>query len=129
MKNDFEYKYIAPTSEERKEIESIRNSYITKEKSISKLDHLRKLDNKVKELPQLISLIDGIVGILLFGLGLTMILEWSMLIWGIVVCIVLLVPIALAYPIYNIMTKRLKEKYSEEIIQLSNELLNQKQDN
>ena len=121
--NHFKYNYSAPTSEERKEIESIRNSYIPKNNVNEKLTRLRKIDGKVKDTPVLVSLIIGIVGLLIFGLGLAMILEWNILAWGIVVAVVGMVPIFLAYPIYIKMDKKLKNKYTEEILKLSDELL------
>lgn len=124
-KNDFEFNYSAPTTQERKEIESIRNSYLNpQQKEKTKLDILRSLDWKVKNIPCIWALAIGIIGLLIFGLGMTMILEWSLLVWGIVVCVISCAPIILAYPIYNILTKRMREKYSEEIIKLSEELLN-----
>ena len=122
--NDFEFNYSAPTTQERREIESIRNSYLTQNKSTDKLSHLRKLDNKVKNTPVILSLILGVVGILIFGLGLSMILEWTLYIWGSMVCAVGLIPVSLAYPTYLKATKILKEKYSEEILKISDELLN-----
>lgn len=124
-KNDFEFNYSAPTTQERKEIESIRNSYLkpkTKEKT--KLDILRSLDWKVKNIPFIWSLVIGIVGTLIFGLGLTMILEWSLLVWGIVVCVVACAPIILAYPTFNLLNKSMHDKYSQQILKLSEELLN-----
>lgn len=124
--NDFEFKYVAPTSEERREIESIRKSYAPQEKQVSKLEYLRKLDNKVKNIPQVVSLILGICGILIFGLGMTMMLEWTLYVWGVVVCVVGAIPMALAYPAYNKATKKLKDKYGDEIIRISDELLNDK---
>lgn len=124
-KNDFEYKYTAPTTQERKEIESIRNSYILPKKSISKLDLLRKLDSNVKNIPIMLSLIVGIVGTLIFGLGLTFVLEWNNLVWGIVLCSIALIPIGLAYLVYQKSSKHMKEKYSDQIIKLSEELLNE----
>ena len=111
--NDFEFKYIAPTSEERKEIESIRNSYITKNKSSNKLETLRKLDNKVKNTPTIISLIIGIVGTLIFGLGFTMILEWNLIAWGVVVSFIGLVVMTITYSIHVKISKYLKVKYSK----------------
>lgn len=123
--NDFEYNYVAPTSEERKEIESIRNNYISQNKSVDKLEILRKLDNKVKSIPTIISLIFGIVGLLIFGLGLTMILEWKVTIGGIIVGAIGVIPMILAYPMYRKISNNLKNKYSDEIIKLSDELLNE----
>lgn len=124
-KNEFEFKYVAPTNEERKEIESIRRSYTQKKPTLSKLDRLRALDAKVKGVPQIYSLVLGLFGILLFGLGLAMILEWKLLVWGIVVCAVSLVPMALAYPLHLKISKNLKAKHSDEILALSEELLNE----
>lgn len=123
-KNDFEFKYSAPTSSERREIESIRNSYMPKTKQTSKLDALRNLDNKVKNTPVIVSLCVGVLGTLIFGLGMTLFLEWQQIVWGIVVGIIGLVPIVLSYPIFSYISKKLKNKYSDEIIKLSNELLN-----
>lgn len=122
-KNDFEFNYSAPTLEERKKIESIRNSYLNKNNSPNSLGYLRKLDNKVKSIPQIVGLVFGTVGVLVFGLGLAMILEWFLYLWGVVVCVIGLVPMLLAYPLNIKATKILKDKYQEEIITLSNELL------
>lgn len=128
-KNDFEFKYVAPTIEERKEIESIKRTYIAQSTGSNKLGELRKLDNKVKNTPTLVSLIVGIVGILIFGLGMSMVLEWKLLLWGIVVSIIGIVPMSLAYPINKFVFKRLKNKYSAKIIKLSEELLNDENKN
>ena len=126
--NEFKFKYSAPTNEERKEIESIRNSYLMPKKKMSKLDILRKLDGKVKNFPLIMSLIVGIVGTLIFGLGMAMILEWNIMIWGIVVCIVGATTCGFAYPVFILSTKKMREKYSSQIIKLSDELLNEKED-
>ena len=124
QKNDFEFNYSAPSSEERKEIESIRNSYLAKSSSVdNKLETLRKLDSKVKNTPTMIALIIGIVGTLIFGLGMTMVLEWNLTIWGVVVGIVGAVPISMAYPVFKLTHKKLKNKYSSQILKLSEELL------
>lgn len=124
-KNDFEFKYTAPTNSERKEIESIKNRYTKPTQQTDKLVKLRKLDSTVKNMPIIISLIIGILGTLLFGLGLTMILEWEIIVWGVILCSIALIPIILAYPIYLKVFKHLKNKHSEEIIKISEELLNE----
>ena len=125
-KSDFKFNYSAPSSEERKEIESIRNSYLSQTSSSKgKLETLRKLDNKVKNTPNTIALIVGIVGILIFGLGMTMVLEWKLLLWGIIVGIIGFVTMILAYPIFKFTFKMLKDKYSSQILSLSEELLNE----
>ena len=124
-KNDFSYNYVAPTSKERKEIESIRNNYLpSSEKADNKLVRLRKLDGKVKNVPTAYSLALGVFGLLTFGLGFAMILEWGLLAWGIVICVISFLPMLIAYPVYVKYTKVLKNKYSKEILKLSEELLN-----
>ncbi|MBQ8749291.1 MAG: hypothetical protein IJW32_06030 [Clostridia bacterium] len=121
--NDFEYNYVAPTSEERKEIESIRNSYMQREEPTDKLVYLRKLDNRVKNVPSTISLIVGVIGLLIFGLGFSMVLEWDILVWGIVVSVIGFIAIIIAYPLYLKTLEFMKNKYCDEILKLSSELL------
>ena len=124
MSNKFEYTYTAPTIEERKEIDRIRNQYLPHDKTMNKMERLRYLDNKVKTIPMILSLSFGVIGLLLFGTGLTFFLEWSSY-WyiGIPFGIIGVVLIALAYPIYKKILTKQKSKYSAEIIELSNELL------
>ena len=126
MSDKFEYKYSAPTLEERKEIDSIRSQYLPKDKTMTKIERLRYLDNKVKNIPMIYGLSFGIVGTLIFGLGMTFFLEWTNL-WyiGIPFGLLGLLVIILAYPIYIKVLNNYKTKYSQEIIDLSNELLNE----
>ena len=124
MSNKFEYNYTAPTIEERKEIDRIRNQYLPNDKIMNKMERLRYLDNKVKTIPMILSLSLGVIGLLLFGTGLTFFLEWASY-WyiGIPFGIIGVVLIVLAYPIYKKVLDKQKSKYSAEIIELSNELL------
>lgn len=121
--NKFECTYSAPTESERREIEAIRRSYVPQE-SESKIERLKRLDNKVKTPPFIWALSVGIVGTLIFGLGLTMILEWQLELWGALVAAVGFCPIGIAYPLYNKLLKKQKEKYQAEILKLSEEILN-----
>ena len=61
--------------------------------------------------------------LLIFGLGLSMVLEWGIILWGIIVGLLGIAIIIIAYPVYVIILKNLKCKYSEEIIKLSDDLL------
>lgn len=125
MNNQFTYKYTAPTEEERKEIASIRRQYAPQEQTESKIDKLRRLDGLVKSVPTIWALVLGVVGTLIFGLGLTMILQWNIWLWGIVLMLVGSIPMALAYPVYQWVLKKYKNRYGEEILRLSEELLNE----
>ena len=125
MNNQFNFKYTAPTEEERKEIDSIRRQYVPQEHVESKIERLRRLDAIVKNTAIIWSLVFGVVGALIFGLGLTMILEWSIWLWGIVLMVIGSVPMAIAYPVYKLALNKGKAKYGEEILRLSEELLNE----
>lgn len=125
MSNQFNYKYTAPTEEERKEIDSIRRQYAPQEQTETKLERLRRLDGLVKNTAIIWSLVLGVIGCLIFGLGLTMVLEWSILLWGIVLMVIGSVPMAIAYPVYKLALNKGKAKYGDDILRLSEELLNE----
>ena len=125
MNNQFNFKYTAPSQEERKEIDSIRRQYAPQEKTETKLERLRRLDGLVKNTAIIWSLVLGVVGTLVFGLGLTMILEWSIWPWGIVLMVIGSIPMAIAYPVYKFALNKGKAKYGDEILRLSEELLNE----
>lgn len=129
MSDKFDYKYSAPTEEERREIDNIRRKYEPREKTETKLDRLKKLDSKVNNTALAVSLTVGIVGCLVFGLGLTMVLEWKKYLWGVVVAVVGAVGMISAHPLYKLFLKKGKQKYGDEILKLSGELLNEQNDN
>lgn len=122
MANKFEYKYTAPTAQERAEAERIRSEYM-EESASDKLAQLRKLDEKVKKPPMVWGLSMGIIGTLIFGGGLSLILEFSQMVWGCVLAVAGLVPIVLAYPVYQRKLEKNKKKYSVEILRLTDEIL------
>lgn len=124
MSEKFEFEYKAPSLEEKREIDSIRRSYLPPNPEESKIEEIKKLDNIVNSIPKIIALSLGIIGILLFGAGLTFFLEWTH-IWyfGIPFIVISLIPIILAYPMHNLFYKKLRDKYGPKIIQLSNDLL------
>lgn len=127
MNNDdkFDYTYSAPTENERREIESIKKQYAPATEKEDKLETLRKLNNRVNRPPTIVGLVVGIAGTLIMGLGMTMVLEWNLVAWGTVVGILGVAVAAAAYPVYKAILKRNKKKYGRQIIDLSNELLNQ----
>lgn len=124
MADKFEYNYNAPTQEERKEIDSILKDYLPTDNKNSKLERLRKLDFKVKNIPVILGISLGVIGTLIFGLGLTCVLEWHKMLLGIIIAIIGTIVIITAYPVFKLSHRTLKTKHAEEIIKLSNELLN-----
>ena len=128
MSKKFEYKYTAPTMEERKEIDSIRRQYLPTDKSMTKMDRLRYLDRKVKGISQAVSISFGVIGLLMFGTGMTFFLEWVNY-WyiGIPFALIGCILMSLSYLVYVKLLTKLKNKYGKEIIELSNELLNEEE--
>lgn len=120
------YSYSAPTEDERREVESIRKKYLVPERENDKLTRLRKLNARVKNTAMCVSLSVGIVGLLLFGGGMSLTLMQGNYVWGIILSLIGIVPIAIAHPVYNALLKRGKKKYGEEILRLSGEILNEK---
>ncbi|MDE5755970.1 MAG: hypothetical protein K2I23_02660 [Clostridia bacterium] len=129
---EFKYTYTAPTAEEKKEILKIQSQYLPKdlETKDEKMIRLKKLDGKVKAPAKAVSSVMGVIGFCCFGLGMSMALEWQMILWGALVGIVGLVLMAFAYPVFNKILAKGKEKYSEQILELSQNLLSEdKEDN
>ena len=126
MNDKFEYKYSAPTQKERKEVDSIRSQYLPKEEVMTNIDRLRDLDKKVKNPTLIISLTLWIIGTLKFGLGLTFVLEWAKMVVGVILMLVGGIVLGFAYPVYNKTLHKLKAKYGSTIIELSNQILNEK---
>lgn len=122
--NKFKYTYSAPTQEERREIESIRAAYERNPRA-EKLARLRRLNARVKNAAMSIALSLGVIGVLVFGLGMAMTLSWGMIAAGVAVSAAGIVPMALAAPAYNFILRRGKKKYGEEIVRLSEELLDE----
>ena len=121
----FTYTYSVPTVSERREIEDIRRQYSAPQEPQSALARLKELDARVKRTPAVFAMIMGVCGLLVFGLGFTMVLEWAMFAGGIAVAAVGALMMAAAYPIFKTVLKRLKKKYAPEILKLSDELLNE----
>lgn len=133
--NKFDFKYCAPTEEERKEINSIKKQYCEEQKTETKLERLRKLNASVKNKALIVSLTVGIIGVLIFGFGMSIsisdlksvfgLTELVAVILGAGIGIVGIVFMAIAFPLYKKTFNKGKKQHGEEIIKLSEELLNQ----
>ena len=124
MGNKFKIDYEEKDSI-KKEVESIRDSYLEKSESQIELEKLRRIDSKVKNIPLIISLFFGIAGTLLFGYGMAQFLKFkdNYVLGGISAGIGIIF-IAIAYPLYCGIYKHLKNKYKDQIFELSEKILN-----
>ena len=124
-KEGFNFTYSAA---QQQEVEDIRKKYLPKEED--KMEQLRKLHAIPTQKAQAASLAVGIIGALIMGTGMSLAMtdigaalgSLAMVI-GIVIGIVGMVLVALAYPLYNRVLKKQREKIAPEILRLSDELL------
>ncbi|MBQ6857701.1 MAG: hypothetical protein IJO13_11440 [Lachnospiraceae bacterium] len=126
----FNYTYSA---KEQTEIQNIRKKYEATTEREDKMDQLRRLDASVSSKATAAALVAGIVGALIMGFGMSLIMsdlsgilgihqDVGMLL-GIVIGIVGIMPVCLAYPLYNRTLKKEREKIAPEILRLSDELM------
>ena len=127
-KNTFQFTYSA---KEQEEIKAIRKKYATPEKSEDKMEQLRRLDASVYSKATTVSLVVGIIGALVMGLGMSLAMTdigaalgtvLAMAI-GIGLGVVGIVLASLAYPLYNRTLKKEREKIAPEILRLTDELM------
>lgn len=121
----FTYNYTAPTESERREIEDIRRRYGEDVRAEDKLAKLRGLDKRVKNPPMIIAVLVCVASVLVFGFGLTLVLEWGHIAFGVPVMIVGIAGIVAVKPLHTALLKRNKRKYGADILRLSKELLNE----
>ena len=123
--HSFEYTYSA---QQQQEVEAIRQKYLPKEED--KMEQLRRLHAIPTQKAQAAAFSTGIAGTLIMGTGMSLVmteigdlLGSLAIVAGITVGIVGIVLAALAYPIYNRVLKKQRQKIAPEILRLSEELL------
>ena len=126
----FCYTYSA---KEQEEIKNIRKKYAVPEASEDKMERLRRLDKSVTDKATTKSLIVGIIGALIMGTGMSLVMtdlgeifgayQNAALYIGILVGIVGIVLVGYAYPVYNRVLKKERERIAPEILQLTEELM------
>lgn len=118
--NSFSYSYSA---KEQEEIKAIRAKYIPKEEN--KLERLRRLDASATRKGTITALTLGILSALLLGLGMSCTLVWAgkWFIPGVVIGVVGIAGIVSAYPLYKYLVRKERARLTQEILQLTDELL------
>ena len=118
--NTFRYNYSAARN---KEVEGIRRKYMPHEES--KLERLKKLDLRVQMAGTIESLCFGIVGALVFGIGMCFFLDvfvgaaWLSALFMIIGTLIM-IP---AYPLYRRIARKTKAELTPEILRLSEEIM------
>lgn len=126
----FHYTYSA---KEQEEIKAIRKKYAAPDENEDKMAQLRRLDASVTQKATTVSLVFGIIGALVLGMGMSLAMtdigtiiglsEGMAMLVGVVIGIVGVVLVCAAYPIYNRIVKKEQEKIAPEIIRLTDELI------
>lgn len=123
--NSFEYTYSA---QQQQEVEAIRKKYLPKEED--KMSQLRKLHESATQKAQALSIMIGVIGALILGTGMSLcmtelsgFLGGTAMFIGIPVGLVGIALVAMAYPVYNRVLKKERERIAPEILRLSDELL------
>lgn len=121
----FEYTYSAA---QKQEVEHIRQKYLPKEED--KMEKLRKLHHSATEKAQTASIAIGVIGALILGTGVSLcmteigaLLGSLAMVIGIAVGLAGIVLVALAYPVYNRILKKERERIAPEVLRLTDELL------
>ena len=129
-KETFHYTYSA---KEQEEIKAIRSKYTAPERTEDKMEQLRRMDGAVTRKASTVALVLGVLGALILGTGMSLVMTdlgdilglygaVTMLV-GILIGISGIVLICVAYPVYNRVLRKGREKIAPEIIRLTDELL------
>ena len=121
----FRYTYSA---KEQSEVEAIRKKYLPPEEN--KMEQLRKLDRSATGKAQAWAIALGVIGTLILGTGMSLcmtelsgFLGGTAMFIGIPVGLVGIVLVALAYPVYNRILKKERQRIAPEVLRLTEELL------
>lgn len=109
---------------EQEIIEQIRASY--QKQQPSRVEKLKKLDNRVRRPAEIFAYVFGILGALVLGLGMCLAMKviGNLMPLGIAIGSVGIAMISVNYLIYTKIKESRKKKYSAQIIALSSALLN-----
>lgn len=128
--NSFSYTYSA---KEQEELKKIREKYTSPVQTENKMEQIRRLDESVTRKATIVSLVLGIMGSLVLGFGMSLAMTelgeiigvstGIAMVIGIIAGIIGIVLVCLAYPIYNRVVKKEREKIAPEIIRLTDELM------
>jgi len=111
------------SAKEQEELRSIWQKYLPPEED--KMQRIRDLDTHITNKATAVSIIIGVAGILIMGIGMCCCLVWQG-IWfipGIVIGVVGMASVGMAYPVCQHIVKKEREKIAPEILRLTEELM------
>lgn len=119
-KETFSFTYSAKQQEE---VKNIRQKYMPKE--ADKMEQLRRLDQSVTRKGTIAAIIVGVIGSLLLGIGMCCAMVWmgDLFIPGIIIGLLGIAVVSTAYPLYNRIIKKEREKIAPEVMRLTDELM------
>ena len=113
----FEYTYSAQRQEE---IENIKKKYLPREDTEDKMEQLRHLDRSTAKKGTVISIIMGVAGCLILGVGMCCTMVWSgLFVPGVAVGLAGIAAMAAALPLYNRVTRRERQKLAPLVRELT----------
>lgn len=115
----FQYTYSAKQQEE---VQRIRKKYLPRQED--KMEQLRQLDRSSTRKGTVVSVVVGVAGCLLMGIGMCCTMVWMgwLFVPGIVLGLLGIAVMAAAYPLYNSITRRERERLAPQILKLTEEL-------
>ena len=132
MENKETFKLIY-SAKEQEEIKAIRKKYTAPEQTEDKMALLRRLDGAVTQKASSVSLVFGVLGTLILGAGMSLVMTdigavlglvgGPAMLVGIPIGIVGIVLVCVAYPIYNRIVQKERERIAPEILRLTDELM------
>lgn len=127
MENNESFRFTYSAAQQQ-EIENIRKKYLPPEED--KMEQLRRLHHSATRKAQAASIAIGVIGALILGTGMSLcmtelsgFLGGTAMFIGIPVGLAGMVLVGLAYPIYNRVLKKERERIAPEILRLTDELL------
>ena len=113
---------ITYSAEDQKELDAIRSKYLPKAKEQpSNLEQIKKLDAKVESKAMIAGLSVGIISTLIMGGGMSLTLALGQPVIGIIVGVIGLAGMLAAWPLYQKVLKKEREKAAPDILRLSEE--------
>ena len=106
--------------------EKVASEYAPKE--TSKVKALKRLDNKAKVPAQVFTYTFGIIAALIFGVGMCLAMKvigdgsTAMMILGVVIGLMGIALMSINYPIYKKILENGKKKYAADILELANQI-------